>query len=102
MSGTIHIVCSLPGHCLDDSQRAGGQEVCVVEGKSEGVLVGLFTGHGKEGKYAAQLCRETCLTGFLQSKGQNNPETFLESVISDCDRRLKATEQVAKSPYSGS
>lgn len=100
VSGKAHTVCTLPGHSGEGEQRGG--DAALVEGSCAEVLVGLFDGHGQEGKYAANLCKQTCLQAFQHVERRKDVETFLETALNECDQQLKGNEKVFQSQFSGS
>ena len=100
VSGKLYVECTLPCH-EPTEHKDPGSDIVVVEGRSQAVLLGLLDGQGATGKVAAKVCKDTCVKAFQQSQLPSDMYFFLENTITDCETRLKNTEEVKSVPYSG-
>ena len=78
------------------------QDMCFAETLGESLFIGLFDGHGKEGKKVVDFCKNFMLAYYLnRDQWETNPSQFLTQVTQNCDKALVKRGSGIDANYSG-
>ena len=104
VSRTPYSVCVLPGMDPHMTQEKPCQDLCFFDSDEDSLIIGLFDGHGQNGKPVVNFCVKVSNQFYQSNKQQSseNPQKFLEMLTHKCDSDMRISANGIDSSGSGS
>lgn len=99
----VHLASIVPGLDPRGQIPKGCQDLCFFDSTENSLFVGLFDGHGREGKKVVDFCKSYMQSYYTSHREswENNPVQFLSEITNSCDKALVRRGSGVDALYSG-
>ena len=103
VSGRRYVASIVPGSDPRGLIPKACQDLCFFRNTGQSLFVGLFDGHGKDGKRVVEFCMNFMTRHYEgnSEEAERSPAEFLSTVTVECDKALTQRQSGVEAMYSG-